>query len=538
MKKLLLSFFSFLWFLPCYAQVEIKDFDTKGFPVVSFTLKTHNPSIQSIDKVSVMEEDTLVKIVEFESLGELAIPATSNVLFVWDLCDKESFIPELLFDFFNGMVATSQTNDSLKVNVAVFRRNDEGKPLYSPLFSTFTSDLQKMRDRVIEEAEKELTENSNASDIVWALRQAVDQVKAQPANEAKAIVLYTVGKNNLNSGFETTPLVTQAKENRIQIYVVNINGGEAGETLSKDLSERTYGLYLLSEGSFDDKDNRKEENIRIVRENETKNESKPLPFPFLFPENEIINAWVNDLPHRWPGNAYRVAFESRFAKDGQTKEIKVRLGDESGSKTYSVPKYTLGNWISDHVVLFLILLFVVVAGIATGLFFLIRYLRDEATHKREEEQRQEEERKRLKAEQESLRRKLDVAESEKRKRQEQEKAKEKAAQRQERIDSLNAMMHLKNIKARMLVSTMTGTFEYMVASAENTIGTAEDNDIVINDATVSRHHAVLYFDGQTFGIRDLKSTNGIVMNGFKVDDLKLRNGDAVSLGNSVMKIYF
>jgi pSer/pThr/pTyr-binding forkhead associated (FHA) protein len=85
---------------------------------------------------------------------------------------------------------------------------------------------------------------------------------------------------------------------------------------------------------------------------------------------------------------------------------------------------------------------------------------------------------------------------------------------------------------------MTGSFENMVVSAENTIGAAEDNDIVINDRTVSRHHAVLYFDGQTFGIRDLRSTNGIVMNGFKVDDLKLRNGDSVSLGNAVMKIYF
>lgn len=522
MRKLLLSFFCFLWLLPGFAQISIDNFDTKDFPMVSFMLKSYDPEVRAIKDVRIFEEDTLAVVKDVESLGAPSIPAMKSVLFLWDLRSKESFVPELLFDFFNGMAATSQTNDSLKVNVAVFRSNKEGEPIYTPLFSSFTSDLLGMRDRVVEEAEMELTETALSSNIIWALKQAVDQIKEQPADEAKAIVLCTAGKNNLNSGFETTPLVTQARENRIQIYVVNIAGDELGETLCKDLSSRTYGLYLPSKGSFETKEERMGHK----------------EFPFLFSENEIINTWVNDLPQRWAGNVYKVTFESRFAKVGQTKEIKVWLGDESGTKTYFIPKYTFGNWIKDHLILFLILLFVSVAGIATGLFFLIRYLGDVAADKREEEQKLEEERKRLKTDQENLKRKLEIVENEKRKQQEQAKAKEKAAQRQEKLYAMNALMHSKNIKARLLVSTKTESFEHTVVSAENTIGASEDNDIVINDKTVSRHHAVLYFDGQTFGIRDLRSTNGIVMNGFKVDDLKLRNGDSVSLGNSVMKIYF
>lgn len=100
------------------------------------------------------------------------------------------------------------------------------------------------------------------------------------------------------------------------------------------------------------------------------------------------------------------------------------------------------------------------------------------------------------------------------------------------------LMRSRNIKVRLLISTMTGSFEYMINTAENKIGSADDNDIVVVDPTVSRHHAVLYFDGQAFGIRDLRSTNGIMMNGFKINDVKLRNGDSVSLGKVVMKIYF
>lgn len=532
MRKLSLSFFCLLWLLPCFAQVDIKDFDTKDFPKVSFTLKSHNPDVYTSNQIRLFEEDSLVAVTDFASTGAPSVPAIKNVLFMWDLCGQSSFVQELLSDFFSGMDATYQASDSLKVNVAVFMRDEEGKPVYASLLPKFTSDLEEMRNSIIAESEKELTNNSSASDIVWALKQALSQINNQPIGEAKAIVLCTVGKNNFSSGFEITPLVNQARENRILIYVVNISGGEADETFCQELSSRTYGLYLLSDGSFDTKKSRYDENVAALKS------KKPVKHPFLFEESETLNAWVNNLPQRWAGNAYRVEFNSRYKKDGQAKQIKVQLGDEVGSKTYDVPKYTFGNWIKDHLILFLILLFVAVAGIATGLFFLIRYLRDVAADKREEEKKKEDEQARLKSEQEELRRKLNIAENEQRKLLQKEKAREKAAQRQEQLDALNTLMRSRNIKARLLVSTMTGASEYLVTSAENTIGSAEDNDIVVDDKTVSRHHAILYFNGQTFCIRDLKSTNGIVMNGFKMDDMKLRNGDSVSLGNAVLKIYF
>ena len=74
--------------------------------------------------------------------------------------------------------------------------------------------------------------------------------------------------------------------------------------------------------------------------------------------------------------------------------------------------------------------------------------------------------------------------------------------------------------------------------AETSIGSATDNDIIIEDSTVSRHHAILAFNGRDFIIRDQGSTNGIVMNGYRLNEITLRNGDAVSLGNTVIKFNF
>ncbi|PIS47085.1 MAG: hypothetical protein COT17_05450, partial [Elusimicrobia bacterium CG08_land_8_20_14_0_20_51_18] len=48
-----------------------------------------------------------------------------------------------------------------------------------------------------------------------------------------------------------------------------------------------------------------------------------------------------------------------------------------------------------------------------------------------------------------------------------------------------------------------------------TIGRKADNDLVLDNATVSGHHCKIYKAGETFFIEDLGSTNGTFVNGKK-----------------------
>ena len=52
-------------------------------------------------------------------------------------------------------------------------------------------------------------------------------------------------------------------------------------------------------------------------------------------------------------------------------------------------------------------------------------------------------------------------------------------------------------------------------SDQMTIGRHPDNDVVIDDATVSQHHAVIEQTAAGYQIRDLGSTNGLRVNGDK-----------------------
>jgi hypothetical protein len=63
-----------------------------------------------------------------------------------------------------------------------------------------------------------------------------------------------------------------------------------------------------------------------------------------------------------------------------------------------------------------------------------------------------------------------------------------------------------------------------------TIGRSRDCDLLVDDANVSRRHAELRSDGESWRIVDLGSTNGIKVNRRRVDEAVLRSGDRITLG--------
>jgi hypothetical protein len=66
-----------------------------------------------------------------------------------------------------------------------------------------------------------------------------------------------------------------------------------------------------------------------------------------------------------------------------------------------------------------------------------------------------------------------------------------------------------------------------------TIGRGADNDLVLNVTELSRHHAELRFDGHTWVLVDLGSTNGTAVDGGPLQPhqpMPLRPGSTVSMG--------
>ena len=64
------------------------------------------------------------------------------------------------------------------------------------------------------------------------------------------------------------------------------------------------------------------------------------------------------------------------------------------------------------------------------------------------------------------------------------------------------------------------------------IGRDPSNDLVLPDAMVSRRHAVVEYRANQYFLRDCNSSNGSVVNGDRVSERSLRDGDLVAIGTA------
>ena len=73
----------------------------------------------------------------------------------------------------------------------------------------------------------------------------------------------------------------------------------------------------------------------------------------------------------------------------------------------------------------------------------------------------------------------------------------------------------------------------LLGSGGAVLGRSREADVVLDDANVSRKHAEIRPSGGSWTVRDLGSTNGVKVNGRRIDGAQsLKSGDVIELGTS------
>ena len=70
----------------------------------------------------------------------------------------------------------------------------------------------------------------------------------------------------------------------------------------------------------------------------------------------------------------------------------------------------------------------------------------------------------------------------------------------------------------------------MLSGDRVVLGRSREADVVLDDPNVSRRHAEMRRDGERWSIADLGSTNGVKVNGRRVERAELDPGDEIVLG--------
>jgi ABC transport system ATP-binding/permease protein len=86
--------------------------------------------------------------------------------------------------------------------------------------------------------------------------------------------------------------------------------------------------------------------------------------------------------------------------------------------------------------------------------------------------------------------------------------------------------------ARLVVMTTDlAGLEVALDKASLVIGRTDENDVVLNHRSISRHHAKVVRDGDRYTIVDLQSANGVRVNGEDYERIELNPGDVLELGH-------
>jgi hypothetical protein len=74
--------------------------------------------------------------------------------------------------------------------------------------------------------------------------------------------------------------------------------------------------------------------------------------------------------------------------------------------------------------------------------------------------------------------------------------------------------------------------QFDLGGALISIGRASDNDVIVDDALVSRHHCQLKLQHGAYSFADLGSRNGSFVNGQPVSEIALGPGDRIRIGST------
>jgi len=99
----------------------------------------------------------------------------------------------------------------------------------------------------------------------------------------------------------------------------------------------------------------------------------------------------------------------------------------------------------------------------------------------------------------------------------------------ERLSDPLQAPHPQRGTARLIIDGRTA----IIGSSGAVIGRSRECDVVLDDANVSRRHAEIRPSGGSWIVLDLGSTNGLKVNGRRIDGAQsLKSGDALELGSS------
>lgn len=467
-------------------------FNVQDFPDVSFVYHSYNPTVLNKSNFWHLKEAGDNREFNVERLSHITNSLPQTTLILWEDMghngyEQFDFTKKVLTGFFNR--ADIPTSD--KFAISAFNRRKNTSSALINLTNGFTNDISTVISAIqsYKHSTERYAEFPNRSDMYTSIREGLELLA--PVKDSKAIIVFTSGYSMKNSGSDSeSQVLLKAQQLHIPVYIFQYyyRSGVAPE--SEGFAKSTFGSF----SSYKDADSS---------------------------ESALIDLYPQ-ISKRYQGNDYKVSFLSGAKRGTEARMIALSVDGVEVQEQLLPPPHTFGSWAAAHPWLIGLFVLLLIALIVCAILF-IRRAQKTARENRQEladlEQRQEA----------AAQYQRDMESRAQKERAEQERKSEEAR--------LRHLMEVKNIYPRLKCNLGSNSFIYEVDKPIICIGRDQDNDLVLNDAKVSRHHAEIVFNGSSFIIYDKRSTNKVIVNGQFVESAALKTGDIIGLGEVVLTFY-
>jgi hypothetical protein len=512
------------------AQIQIVGkVDKTEFPQLEFILHDRNPELSKINDFQFFEniDGKKVKLdsVSLELVKDTTDYSKQNkcvLIMIEALYHKDRY--EQVRTFFqaleNSIVEIVNKGD--KVKVVAFSLRDGSTNILKPVTSKFTDDV----DEIIQEIE-EYKINYNVytkkpvSDIMGALEEGIDLLVDQDNTFPKSILLLSEERKNTYATLTANDITEKAKSKDIVINTIKYNRSGYHQYVEPTLSKETYGLskVLLSSAGTS-----KSSNPSKVSES----------------EDAIIDILKNSV-QKASGNKYLIALTiSDVTKDGLDKKIIIKQVDSENeiTLTYTAP----GNWIIFQFQKNLLLASGVSFLLLLLLVFVIWWIVDrKKKHKiilEQNKRRQEQIDKEQEAE--ILMQKQEISAMQEKQEQRinsEQLTQQNALKKSEELKLIGQMQELGAFPI-LKYSDTKNSARYEINTPITTVGRdAKSNKICIPNSNISRNHFSIIFSNNKYSVVDNNSTNGMIINGYKLKEVELKNGDIIEIADVTFTFY-
>ena len=531
MKKLLLLF-CILQFIgnDILAQIQVNgQVDNTEFPHIEFVLESRNPDELSLEDFQFFEnidgDKVEVDSITFDLLEDTVDYSTENkcvLIMIEALYHKDRY--EQVNTFFQAVESSIDeiVNNGDKVKIIAFSLTNRSSKLIEDVTSRFTDDINEIKSELdLYKIQYSEFTNKPVSNITSALEKGIDLLVDEDNTLPKSILLLSEERKNKYDQLTANDITEIAKSKNIVINTVKYNRDNYMQHVMPTLAKETYGIskiLSLSSGLL------KKANSQKVEETEN-----------------IIIEILDDCVKRASGNKYLLNISvSNDIKDGISREIQIKEIDSKHKCTFSYN--APGSWIIAQFQKNLLL----ASGVSFLLLLILVYLvwlfidkkkknklALEQSKKRQRQINKEQESEILKQKQEILAMQNKEAQKVKSEQLLQQNALKKSEEK-------NLISQMKRLGAFPILkySDDNNSAQFEINTPITAVGRDEKtNNICVPNSNISRNHFSIIFSNDKYTIVDNNSLNGMIINGYKLKNSELKNGDIIEIADVTFTFY-